>query len=150
MRIYSVSSICWNHSEPPTATAHLREKKPEWKRKNDLDLVSTIEVTRTLHIGAHTQWTRTVNADFCTSASATISPSAAPKIMLTPADASSGNSMRSQKTACTRGITQQMASTSNADRTVSALEEKLLFMKRFFVRTKNRNTHMRHEHDNGT
>lgn len=81
-----------------------------------------------MHIGAQTQCTKTASADFCTSASATISPSAAPKIILMPAaDASSGNSIRSQNTACTRGITQQIANTSKAERTVSALEEKLFF-----------------------
>lgn len=39
------------------------------------------------------------------------------------ADGSSGSSIRSQNTTGTFGITQQMASTSKADLTVSALEE---------------------------
>lgn len=78
----------------------------------------------TLLTGAHTQCTKTANADFWTSASATISPSDAPNMKLMPAaDGSSGNSIRSQKTTGTLGITQQIANTSKADRTVSALEE---------------------------
>lgn len=80
----------------------------------------------TLLIGAHTQCTRTAKADFCTSASELISPSDAPKMKFMPAaDGSSGSSMRSQNTTGTLGITQQMANTSNADRTVSALKSKL-------------------------
>lgn len=38
------------------------------------------------------------------------------------ADGSSGSSIRSQNTTGTLGITQQMANTSSADRTVSALK----------------------------
>lgn len=77
-----------------------------------------------MFIGAHTQCTSTANADFCTSASATISPSDAPNMKFIPAaDGSSGNSIRSQNTTGTFGMTQHMANTSKADRTVSALEE---------------------------
>lgn len=43
-------------------------------------------VPPTLLIGAQTQLTITRSAAFCTSASATISPSAAPKIILIPAE----------------------------------------------------------------
>lgn len=41
-------------------------------------------VPPTLLIGAQTQLTITLRAAFCTSASATISPSAAPRIILIP------------------------------------------------------------------
>lgn len=100
-------------------------KKKEIQLVFDDNLSFRFELT--LLMGAHTQCTSTASADFCTSASATISPSDAPNIKLMPAaDGSSGNSIRSQNTTATFGITQQMANTSKTDRTVSALEEKLL------------------------
>lgn len=77
-----------------------------------------------MFIGAHKQSTSTVNADFCTLASATILPSDASNRKSIPvADVSRGNSICSQNTTGTSGIAQHIANTSKADRTISALEE---------------------------